>query len=674
MPLLNSQAALCRIVACAFLWSIGGALTAFAEEPTPDDFPTAIRPLVETHCFKCHNEKKTKGGVDLTGFTTEESVLKGHKLWRKVIELIETEEMPPDDDKFTPEIAAGIVGGLKKRMTLLETGSPRLLDAGPALIRRLSHVEYSNAFRDLTGYEQDLARQIGLPADSTGSSYENIAGALQMPPALLEKYFAGADLVLDRLFGPLPTAPKVKPRWMSPNEVEKLKAQQAKFFAELPENADRATATRFIASFTRRAWRRPVAADETERLMKIFDAALAASETPRHAVRRVLKPILVAPDFLFRFEDNQPATAVTVTAGSPTPAARVSPIEMASRLSFFLWSSIPDEELLTLAENGQLAQEKVLEAQVKRMLADPKARELTENFFVRWLGADHVMQARPSTEFYPLFNDALKKAMLAEVVAFCDNLRTEDRPVLEFLRADYTFANADLAKLYGLEEGAVSGKELQRVALKPELHRGGVLGMGAILAGTSHTDRTSPTQRGKWMLDVIFGTPPAPPPANASQFKSDKKKAEPKNFREKLAQHAEDATCAGCHRRMDPLGFGLDNFDAIGAWRQTTADLDTSGELPGGKKFNGVDELKAIVWEKRDQFTRNLVAQMLIYALGRELEYFDENQVSRIKAGLDGEGTRFSALVLGIVRSYPFQYRRMAEPAPAVAAAAAISP
>ena len=278
-----------------------------------------------------------------------------------------------------------------------------------------------------------------------------------------------------------------------------------------------------------------------------------------------------------------------------------------------------------------------------------------------------MSEARPSTEFFPGFNDQLKTAMRAEVEAFCDHLRTADRPVLDLLSCDYSFLNDALAKVYGIE--GVAGKETRQVAMPPSSHRGGVLGMGAVLAATSHTNRTSPTKRGKWVLDVIFGNPPPPPPANAGTFKDeDKHKKEPKDFREKLAQHASDPSCAGCHAKMDPLGFGLDNFNAIGEWRPTSADLNTSGVLVDGTKFDGVEGLKEVLWAKREQFVRNMIGQMLAYALGRELDYYDEGQITRIKREADQNGDKLSALILGIVQSYPFQYRRLAEPAEKTAA------
>jgi hypothetical protein len=391
---------------------------------------------------------------------------------------------------------------------------------------------------------------------------------------------------------------------------------------------------------------------------------LSKGDEPREALRKALKPVLVAPDFLFRIEEDR--TPADVPAGVKA-AAKVSDVELASRLSFFVWSSIPDDELLALAEQGQLSNRPALAAQVKRMLADPKAKALTDGMLMRWLGAGKVMEARPSTEFFPSFNSLLKRAMRDEVTAFCENLRIEDRPVLDLIQSDYTFVDAELARHYGLPN--VNGKEFQRVSLKPDDHRGGVLGMGAILAANSHTFRTSPSQRGRWVLEVIFGTPPPPPPANAGMFKDEKRGKEAQNFREKLAQHALDPNCAGCHRRMDPLGFGLDNYDAVGQWRASSADLNTTGVLPTGEKFSGADELKQVIWNHRDEFIRNLIGRTLTFALGREVDYYDEGQITKIKAAMEENGLRFSSMILGVVNSYPFQFRRNAEPgsAPEVA-------
>ena len=650
----------CRFPVCGLILA---ALSVLAPrlDAEPSEFQQRLRPVLDEHCFKCHNAEKKKGGIDLTQFDSEGAMLKKFKLWRRVIDAVQTEAMPPDDDKFTPMHGQVVVGSVKKILALLDSGHPSLIDPGPSVARRLSRAEYSHSMADLTGLDIDFSEILGMPKDSTGSSFENVAMALNLPASLLEKYFAAADLALSRIFGDPDPAWDSKPDWDRKPKAAELKTAREKFFAGLPETADRAAAAKFVGRFARLAWRRPVADVEAERLMKFYDHAISQGEAPRTAVRKALKPVLVTPDFLFRIEQDRAPR--TLAAGTAAAVVKVSEVDLASRLSFFLWSSIPDEELLAAAEKNQLSQPAILEAQVKRMLADSRAKRFTREFFLRWLEADGVNEARPSTEFFPAFNEKLKAAMRAEVEAFCDNLRVEDRPVLDLLACDYAFVNADLAKLYGID--GVTAKDVQRVALKPENHRGGILGMGAVLASTSHTNRTSPTKRGKWVLDVIFGNPPPPPPANAGMFKDEEKnKKEPKDFREKLAQHASDPSCAGCHAKMDPLGFGLDNYNAIGEWRPTSAELDTSGKLPGGEKFSGVDDLKKVVWARRDQFVRNIIGQMLAYALGRELDYYDEGQITRIKLGADKSGDKFSALILGLVNSYPFQYRRNSDPQP----------
>jgi hypothetical protein len=630
-----------------------GAATGYDTGPFVKD----IRPLLEKHCFKCHNAEKQKGGIDLTRFTSEEMVLREFKLWRRVVEQVTSQEMPPNDDTgFTQQHGTIVINGLKRTLAELESDHPKFLDPGSALIRRLSRLEYNNVLRDLTGIELDFAAALGFLQDTTGSAFENIAAALSVPPASLEKYFGGADLVLSKLFGDADLSPEA--RLEADKKLDgRIRQARKTFFADLPDQPERQAVAQFIAGFARRAWRRPIAAEETAPLVKFYDASLAKGDTSREALRKALRPILVAPEFLFRIEEDR--TPKDQPAGSKA-GAQISEVELGSRLSFFLWSSIPDEELLVAAEHNQLSKPETLAAQTKRMLADPKAKSLTDAMLMRWLGAEKVAEARPSTEFFPTFNNELKRAMREEARAFCNNLRTEDRPVLELLASDYTFVNADLAKHYGLAE--VNGKEPQRVALKPEDNRGGVLGMGAVLASTSHTFRTSPSQRGRWVLDVLFGTPPPPPPANAGLFKDEKREKEPKDFREKLAQHAKDSQCAGCHRKMDPLGFALDNYNAVGQWRPTSADLDTHGELPTGERFTGAAELRKVLWDRRGEFVRNLIGQTLTFALGRELDYYDEGQISHIKAAMEKDENRFSSLFLGVVNSYPFQHRRNAEP------------
>ncbi len=305
------------------------------------------------------------------------------------------------------------------------------------------------------------------------------------------------------------------------------------------------------------------------------------------------------------------------------------------------------------------AEGSTLELETRRLLMDPRAKALTENFFFRWLSLDKLPTARPSTEFFPTFNADVRKAMSDEAAMFLDRLRTEDRGIVELLDSDYAYLNEDLAKYYGVPD--VAGKEFRRVALKPEYHRGGLIGMGSILAINSHTSRTSPTLRGKWILDALFGAAPPPPPANAGMIKEEGGKGkEVKSFREQLARHAQQASCVACHRKMDPLGFALDNYNAAGVWRDDDQGrpIDNSGTLPDGRVIHGAADLKQVILDRKRQFVRHMIEESLTYALGRELDYFDDRAIDAIEARLERDGHRFSSLILGIVESFPFQYRR----------------
>jgi hypothetical protein len=328
---------------------------------------------------------------------------------------------------------------------------------------------------------------------------------------------------------------------------------------------------------------------------------------------------------------------------------------LAVRLSYFLWATMPDAALSAAADAGRLNDAAEYGRQVTRMLADPRAQALTDQFAAQWLQMRKLPDARPSTEFFPTFTPQLKEAMAEEVTTFVDCLRTEDRSVLDLIDCDYTYVNAGLAAHYGLK--GVSGAEFRRVDLAPGDHRGGLLGMAAVLALTSHTSRTSPTLRGKYVLEVVFGTPPPPPPADVGNIDDKAKGKVPKSFRELLNQHAARASCAGCHKKIDPLGFGLDQFDAVGRWR---SGVDASGKLSGGESFVGFDGLKDVLKRRQDEFVRNLASQMLTYALGRQLRDTDEPAVSATVAALKADGYRFSALARGVATSFPMLHRRNA--------------
>ncbi|MBN9519809.1 DUF1592 domain-containing protein [bacterium] len=602
-----------------------------------------VRTRVTELCGRCHGATAQKGGVNLAPFMDDASLVRERKLWRAVAEQLKSGEMPPEGAKQpTPEQRAGLVAWITARLDAADEQDRRRPDPGRTVVRRLNRYEYNRTVRDLLGVDLDAAGAVGIADEVVGEAFDNLSAALTVTDGLVEKHFAAADLILDALYA---TAPKkgVKAKaGAPPTPFERVVVA-----TPTSEVQPRDAAKRVTEALARRAYRRPVEAREVERLLTVFDRATAAGATYEAALRPVLKALLVSPNFLLRVERDRPGDA----------AYRVGGHELAVRLSYFLWSTMPDAELFAAADRGELADTAGVEKQARRMLADPKAKALTESFAAQWLQLKKLPDARPSVEFFPTFTPQLRRAMHDEAALFFDGLRTENRGVLDLLDADYTFANGELAKHYGI--AGVSGSEMRKVK-HTDPARGGLLGMGAVLAVTSHTSRTSPTLRGKYVLDVILGTPPPPPPPNVSQIDDAKKGKDAKTFRELLAQHATQPACAGCHAKIDPLGFGLENFDAVGRFRKSSADVDATGKLPGGEAFNGPKELRQVLLKRKDRFAENLTEKLLAYALGRELQAPDAATVRAITAELAKDGYKFSTLVLGVTKGYPFQHRRNA--------------
>jgi hypothetical protein len=365
-----------------------------------------------------------------------------------------------------------------------------------------------------------------------------------------------------------------------------------------------------------------------------------------------LRAILTSPEFLFRIERDPSGTA----AGA---GYRVSDLELASRLSFFLWSSIPDDRLLDAAEHGRLREPAVLEAEVRRMLGDPRADALTTNFASQWLYLRNLDAAVPNLRLYPDFDDNLRQGFRRETELFFQSIVQENRSVLELLDADYTFLNERLARHYGVPN--VYGDRFRKVALPEGSERRGLLGHGSVLTVTSHSTRTSPVRRGKWILENILGTPPPPPPANVPPLKENGSGGSAKTMRELMAEHRSNAVCAACHRSIDPLGLALENFDAVGRWRMRGEDgaaVDASGSMPGGETFEGVAGLRQALLARPDVFVGTLAEKLLTYALGRGVTYGDAPAVRAIDRQAALDDYRFSAVVEAIVRSAPFQMRR----------------
>jgi hypothetical protein len=388
---------------------------------------------------------------------------------------------------------------------------------------------------------------------------------------------------------------------------------------------------------------------DADPLLGLVTKARKRGETFESAIALALRAILVSPDFLFRIEVERPAAA-----GEPAP--RINGHELASRLSYFLWASMPDEELLRCAEAGTLRDPEVLAAQTRRMLQDPKARALVDAFAGQWLQFRALESVTPDRERFPGFENNLRFSMRRETELFFEDIVREDRSILELIDGRYSFLNERLARHYGVP--GVQGQEFRRVALDGT-PRGGVLTHGSVLTVSSYATRTSPVLRGKWVLDNLLAAPPPDPPAGVPRL-DESTVGVSQSLRQQLEAHRAQATCIACHSRMDPLGFGLENFDAVGAWRTEDGKfpVDAAGSLPDGRSFAGPDDLKAILRQDSDEFTRCVTEKLLTYALGRGLERYDRRTVKAIARRVAENDHRFSALVIEIAKSLPFQMRK----------------
>jgi hypothetical protein len=407
-------------------------------------------------------------------------------------------------------------------------------------------------------------------------------------------------------------------------------------------------ARRILATLMRRAYRRPVNDDDLENPLELYREA-RDHDGFEAGIEAALSAVLVSPHFLFRIERDPPGIA-------PHTAYRISDLELASRLSFFLWSSIPDDELLNLAEGGELTKPDVLAREVRRMLADGRSQAMITNFAGQWLHLRNLAATTPDARLFPDFDDNLRQALRQETELFFESVVREDRSVLDLIRADYTYLNERLAKHYGIPH--VYGSRFRRVALDDDSQRGGLLRHGSILTVTSYATRTSPVIRGHWILENLVGMAPPPPPPNVPVL-AENTVSSRLPIRERLAQHRADPTCASCHDRMDPVGFALENFDAVGRWRDLDdgQPVDAAGGFPDGSEFVGVAGLEEALLKQPELFVGTMVERLLTFALGRGVEHYDAPAIRRIVRDAAEEDYRFSSLIVGIVESIPFQMR-----------------
>ena len=410
-----------------------------------------------------------------------------------------------------------------------------------------------------------------------------------------------------------------------------------------------ACARRVLSTLARRAYRRPVTETDLDELLAFYREGRVAGNFDM-GIERALRALLVSPDFLFRTVTDPPDI-------EPATPYRLSDLELASRIAFFLWSSIPDDELLGVASAGQLQAPGVLAGQVQRMLADPRSEAVAKNFAGQWLRLRNISGALPSDVLFPDFGESLRADFVQETELFFDSILREDRSVTELLTADYTFLNERLAKHYGITN--VYGSDFRRVTLNDETRRG-LLGQGSILTVTSYPDRTSPVGRGKWVLENVLGTPPPPPPANVPELEPETDPGKVLTMRERMEEHRANPVCASCHRIMDPLGLALENFDAVGRWRGQMPGgglIDASGAMPDGTAFGGPADLRRELVRNPEQLATVVTEKLLTYALGRGVEYYDMPAVRMITRGAASNDYSLSSLVVGIVTSTPFQMR-----------------
>lgn len=592
-------------------------------------FRDGVSPFVTTYCTECHGEKKRKGGINFLPALKNPGDAASSKRWKQALASVKTHDMPPTDagKQPTEEERQNFLDWIAKIKFL----SPK--DPGPFVIRRLTKVEYGNTLHDLFGVDSAVAHE--LPDEVFGAGYLNTLSPLQS-----EQYLTIANDVLDRI--------------LAPNDAPPTAVQKRLFGKPPAPGADlRAAAKKVARSLARNAYRRPPSESELDVLLGVFDLGRENKLTYPAALRLMLKAVLVSPQFLFITPAKEPESGHTIVP--------LDDHQLASRLSYLLWATMPDAELSALADSGKLHEPAVLKAQVKRLLLDRRSRALFDGFGAQWLGVGSLQSKTFDTAKFPQMTGAMRSAMYDEARLFFDSIVRENRSAVSFVDSDYTFLNGTLAALYGLEK-TVTGPQMRKVKLT-DANRGGILGMPGILATTSFPNRTSAVKRGVWVLEQVLGEHVPPAPANVPALeKQDQRKVANMTLRQRTELHRTNPVCANCHKVLDPIGFGLENFDAIGRWRDqddSGGAIDAAGELPGGKHFASPKELKVIIAARSNELARNLTEKLLAYALCRQLEGYDEIVVDRLMETIAKDGYRIQTLITEIVTSYPFVQRRI---------------
>lgn len=566
-------------------------------------FKEKVEPFVNTYCIKCHGPRP-EAGVNLRSALRSPGAASSFLHWKKAVANVKVHDMPPDH-------ADKIPSDDERREFIEWIGKLKYLaprDPGSFVIRRLSRVEYGNTLHDLYGVEPSIVDR--LPEEVVGEGYLNSISPLQS-----ELFLDIANKVIDQV---------VSLEGKAPTEVQK------RLFGETPsDGADlRETARQVARSLARDAYRRPPTEAELDVLVGIFDLARENQLGYSASLGLMWKAVLVSPQFLF--------ITPTVEVDSNEPVVPLDDFQLASRLSYLLWSAPPDAELSALADKGELHKPEVLRAQVERLLEHDRSRALFDGFGAQWLGVSGLESQTFDPDVFPLITPTLRKAMMEEARLFFQSIVRENQSVFRFVDSDYTFLNEPLAELYGLEQ-SVQGHMMRRVELD-DPNRGGILGMPATLASTSFPNRTSPVRRGVWVLEQVLGERIPPPPPDIPELEEqDQKSTEGLTLRQRTELHQSDPTCANCHKVFDPIGFGLENFDAIGRWREKDdvgIAIDSAGTFPSGEDFSTPAELKRLLASRKADLARNLTERLMAYAIGRQLEGYDEIVIDQLMVRL----------------------------------------
>ena len=586
--------------------------------------------FIKRYCLECHSGEKPKASLDLSRFDSMDKILSEALLWDDILIRLSQGDMPPKEADLPTlnersEFLNWVESSLQK--AACQSGP----HAGPAVLRRLNRAEYSASVRDLLDIHFDAGE--ALPSDgSGGEGFDNAAETLFISPIHAEKYMDAARVAVEYAFAD----PRSLRRFLVAEPDEKTSPEVA--------------ARRVIEDFLPRAFRRSIPESEILEYLALFHAAYKADPSFMVAIRLTLQAVLISPKFLFIAEEPN----------FDSKPHKVTDHELASRLSYFLWGSLPDDELLKAADEGNLSDSRILQEQFKRMLGSQnsrKVRNFSQNFVEQWLGTRALGREFKPDKSIRGYDSELEGGMKYEPVFFFHEILTENRSLLDLLKADYTYVNRRLARHYRIK--GEFREQPKRVQLTDENRRGGLLSMAAVLAVSSYPHRTSPVLRGKWILETILGDPPPPPPPNVPELEESASSVSSESLRQRLELHRQNVACAQCHDRIDPLGFGLENYGVLGRWRDKYEGhtVYARGALPDGTTFSGPAELKLALLGRKDQFVRHLTKKMLGYALGRGLTYYDYCAVNSIVDKLRANDYKSHHLLFGIIQSVPFRFK-----------------